>query len=481
MRLALLALAVAAAWAAPAAAAPTLVEVGRFSAPVHVASPPNDPRLFVVEKAGVVRIAGGGTFLDVSALTESVGERGLLSIAFAPDYAASGRFYVFFTDEETGALRVVAYRRSADPSRADPASAQQLLSIPHPGATNHNGGQLQVGPDGMLYVSTGDGGNTPQNAQDLGSELGKILRLNPATGAAAPGNPFNSRVWAYGLRNPWRFTFDRPTGDLIIGDVGAGTWEEVDWAQAATGRGRGANYGWPGAEGPAGSGGVRPAFARSHGAGYCAIAGGYVIRDPGLPTLAGRYLYGDFCLGALRSTILGADSADRAEPLAIARLSSFGEDGCGRVHAVSLDGPVYRIQDGAPSACPRAGSPAPPAPPAPAPATDTTAPRVAVSLAGLRTAARTRRVRVRLRCSEGCRATVGTRLRRVKRLGTRRRTLAANRLAVVRVTMSRRTARGLRRALRRRRSGVRVIVSVRARDVAGNVRRVTRRGRIRRR
>jgi glucose/arabinose dehydrogenase len=476
MRVALLALVLAATTAAPAAAAPTLVEVGRFSAPVHVASPPDDPRLFVVEKAGVVRIAGGGgVFLDVSSSTESVSERGLLSIAFAPDYAASGLFYVFYTRRADGALRVVEYRRSAaDPNRADPGSARLLLQIPHPMYDNHNGGQLQFGPDGMLYVSTGDGGgsNDPfSNAQNRSSLLGKILRLDPRTGGPAPGNPFGTRVWAYGLRNPWRFSFDRATGALWIGDVGQGAWEEIDVARSG-----GINFGWPCREGfhpnPPGNcttRGTDPLLEQSHDANWVAITGGYVVRDPGLPTLAGRYLYGDLSRTPLRS-VLPSGAGDRDEPLTVPSLVSFGEDGCGRLHAVSLDGPVYRIQDGAASPCAGPGS----APPA----ADRTAPRLSVSLAGLRTAARRRQLRVKLRCSERCRATIGTRLRRVKRLGTRRRTLTANARGLVRVKMTRRTARGLQRALRRRGS-VRVVVTVRARDAAGNERRVVRRARIR--
>ncbi len=331
------------------------MEVGRFASPVHAASPPNDPRLFVVEQAGLVRIAGGGTFLDVSALTQMTGERGLLSIAFAPDYAASGRFYVFLTDRATGALRVLEYRRSADPARADPASGRELLRIPHGDASNHNGGQLQFGRDGMLYVSTGDGGSTPETAQDANSLLGKILRVSPATGAAAPGNPFGTRVWAYGLRNPWRFSFDRATGDMFIGDVGDGQREEIDRLPAGA---AGANFGWACIEGtrstgacPPPAGAVAPIIEHTHADGFSAITGGFVVRDPGLPTLAGRYLYGDLARATLRSA-LPDGSGGRDEPLSVPAAVSFGEDGCGRVHAVSINGPVYRIQDGSPSACP---------------------------------------------------------------------------------------------------------------------------------
>ena len=199
-----------------------------------------------------------------------------------------------------------------------------------------------------------------------------------------------------------------------------------------------------------------------------------MVRDPGLPTLAGRYLYGDLARATLRSA-LPDGSGGRDEPLSVSAVVSFGEDGCGRVHAVSINGPVYRVQDGSPSACPVAvTTPRPPVVPR-----DTAAPRLTVSIAGLRTAARRRHLRVAIRCSERCRATVGTRLRGVRRLATRRRTVGANTRRVVRTWMPRRTARALRRAIRRR-GPVRVTVTVRATDAAGNARRVTRRARVRR-
>jgi hypothetical protein len=465
--------------AAPAAAAPSLVKVGDFSAPVHVAAAPGDPRLFVVEQGGLVRIAGGGTFLDVRALTAGGGERGLLSIAFAPDYAASGRLYVFLTARADGALRVIEFRRSlGDPNRADPATARPLLTIPHPNHANHNGGQLQFGPDGMLYVATGDGGGGDDeegNAQRLDRELGKILRIDPATGGAAPGNPFGSRVWAYGLRNPWRFTFDRATGDLLIGDVGQGAWEEVDRIPAGSG---GLNFGWPCFEGThpnvacSAPGAMPPAFERSHDDGYCSIIGGYVVRDPALPTLAGRYLYGDTCLPGLRSTTLG-HADDRAEPLAVPSLVSFGEDACGRLYAVSHAGPVFRIVDG-PPACPPPKRGPPPVPGGNAGTIDRTAPRLRVRVGGLRR----RALRLRVRCDEPCALAARGRLRGVARLRTARRRLAAAQPAVVRLGMSRRAARRLRRTIRRR-GRVIAFVAVRARDAAGNESRVTRRARVR--
>ena len=266
MRAVLLGLALTLALAAPAAAAPSLVKVGDFDRPLYVTSPPNDARVFVVEKDGVIRIVGGGVFADLQALTDSDdSERGLLSMAFSPSYATNGLFYVFLTAEADGSLKIYELRRSANPNVADPSYRRQLVSIPHPGAANHNGGQLQFGRDGYLYASTGDGGTGGANAPNLSSELGKILRINPATGAAAPGNP-SGRIWSYGLRNPWRFSFDRATGDLVIGDVGEVTTEEINWATGAT-PGRNLNFGWPTCEGP----GTQPAcqadpvITRSHG------------------------------------------------------------------------------------------------------------------------------------------------------------------------------------------------------------------------
>ena len=451
MRALLLGAALALLAATPASAAPELVKLGDFADPVHVASPPNDPRVFVVEKNGLVKIVGGGTFLDATGLTSgSDEERGLLSIAFPPDYASSGRYYVFLTDADDGALRVLEFANGGS------APTRELLSVPH-GPEYHNGGQLQFGPDGMLYVSTGDGHNSA-NAQNTGSLLGKILRLNPATGAR--------EVWSYGLRNPWRFSFDRATGDMLIGDVGDQSREEVSWVRAPN-AGQNVNFGWPCFEGTVNRGGncpnsTPPAFDRGR-SGYCAIIGGYLVRDPGLPTLNGRYVYGDLCQPAIRSVAL-PDSGDRAENLQVSQLTSFGEDSCGHIYVASMGSDaVYRIQDGAPSACqvPTAA--------------DASAPNVAVQVRGVRK----RRLRVSLRCDEACRVTVNSRLRRVRRLNARHRNLAANQQTIVRVKMSRKVARRMKRALRQR-GFVRVVVKVRAVDAAGNARVVTRRGRIRR-
>src|SRR3954469_19583434 len=242
--LALLAALAALAVPARAGAAVTLAQIGSFSSPVYLTAPPGDGRLFVVEQGGTVRVIKDGTtlptpFLDVRSRITSGGERGLLSIAFPPDYASSGLFYAYFTNAN-GDIQVDELARSAgNPDVAEAGARRTLFTIPHPGQANHNGGQLQFGPDGLLYAGTGDGGGAGDpngNAQNTGSRLGKLLRLDPRQSGAQP------EIFALGLRNPWRFSFDRQTGDLAIGDVGQGTIEEVDFAPAGTPAGL--NYGW---------------------------------------------------------------------------------------------------------------------------------------------------------------------------------------------------------------------------------------------
>jgi hypothetical protein len=444
MRAALLAAALVLAAAAPASAAPELVKLGDFTSPVHVASPPNDDRVFVVEQGGVIKIVGGGIFLDISGETLSGGERGLLSMAFAPDYATSGLFYVFLTSRPDGDIEVREYRGTT--------LLRTLLDERH-SASNHNGGQLQFGPDGALYASIGDNADSG-TATDPGSPFGKIHRLVTGTG--------EDQIWSSGLRNPWRFSFDRGTGDLLIGDVGGGAYEEINWSRAPN-AGQGVNYGWPCNEGENGadSCGTRAAFWHENGP-FCAIVGGYVVRDPGLPSLNGRYLYGDNCNENLWSAALGSGGGVETG-LQVAALSSFGEDRCGRLYAASLNGPVYRIQEGAPTPCPVV-------------APDVAAPNVRVRFRGVKN----RRLRVQVGCDEACRVTVNSRLRRVRRLKARHRSLAADQRAIVRVKLTRKVARRMRRALNRR-GHVRVVVRVRAVDGAGNARVVTRRGRIVRR
>jgi len=356
---------------APAAARGVrLKKVADFSSPVYLTSPPGDRRRqFVVEQEGRVMIVRdgrklGAPFLDIRGQVTAGGEQGLLSIAFAPDYAQSGRFYVYFTDG-SGDQRIVEYRRR-DAEHADAGSARLVLRMAD-SEDNHNGGLLLFGPDDLLYVGTGDGGGggdahgSRGNGQDLGSLLGKILRIDPRAGGGRPyrvpdDNPFTGRsgargeIYAYGLRNPWRFSFDRRTGDLTIGDVGQNAWEEIDFVRR--GRGPGANFGWRPFEGrtryaagePA-RGHVRPVIVRSHGAGNCSITGGVVVRDPALGGLRGRYVFGDFCKGRVESARLSAGRARgvRRTSLKVGSLSSFGEDAQGRVYVISLDGPVHRI------------------------------------------------------------------------------------------------------------------------------------------
>ncbi len=303
-------------------------------------------------------------FLDIRGQVTAGGEQGLLSLAFAPDYAGSGRFYVYFTDD-AGDQRIVEYQRR-DADHADPGSARLVLRMAD-SESNHNGGLLMFGPDDLLYVGTGDGGGGGDqhgrrgNAQNLGSLLGKILRIDPRAGGGRDyqvpdRNPFVGRsgargeIYSYGLRNPWRFSFDRRTGDLAIGDVGQNEFEEIDFVRR--GDGRGANFGWrpfearsrytPGESAP---GHVRPVIVRAHADGNCSITGGFVVRDPRLPGLRGRYVFGDFCKGRVSSARLSTGRARgvRRTSLRVSSLSSFGEDAQGRVYATSLEGPVYRI------------------------------------------------------------------------------------------------------------------------------------------
>ncbi len=243
------------------ASAVSLDQVGAYDEPVFVTSDPANPdRLFVVERKGDIELttpAGTSRFLDIGSLVQTgFNEQGLLSMAFAPDYSTSGLFYVFYVQAGTGALRVSELRASGD--SADPATLRPVITIPHPSAPNHNGGQIQFGPDGYLYIGTGDGGwgnDPPNNSQNLSVLLGKLLRIDPRGSApgqytvpadnpfAAPSGAGRSEVWSYGLRNPYRFSFDRATGDLTIGDVGQNDYEEIDYAAAPAG-GRGVNYGW---------------------------------------------------------------------------------------------------------------------------------------------------------------------------------------------------------------------------------------------
>jgi hypothetical protein len=373
---------------ASGAGAATLQEVGVFERPMYVTSAPNNPnRLFVVERRGrIVELQNGvaSTFADLSPVTSCCDdEQGLQSIALARDFATSGRLFVFYTGFE-GEIHVAEMRASG--ASAPLGSRRDLLTIPHPSQGNHYGGQLQIGPEGLLYVSTGDGGGSDDqlhNAQSLGSLLGKILRIDPNSNGVLPysvpaGNPFPGlaapydTIWSLGLRNPYRFSFDAGSGAMLIGDVGQGAREEVDYAPPPQ-LGAGANYGWNCREGgiagpgtdpecatPPPGGYQQPIFDYPHdnpgGAEGCAIVGGYVVRDPNLGGLYGRYLYGDFCGGALRSFDVSAPApTDRPVGLAATQLTTFGEDACNRLYVASAEGRVWRLagNDGA-SACPAA-------------------------------------------------------------------------------------------------------------------------------
>ena len=505
--------------AAPAAAAPELEPVASFASPTFVTSPPGDARLFVTERAGVVRIVGKDgavkprPFLDITSHTTTVGERGLLSIAFPPDYAASGLAYIFVTGVD-GTLQIREIRRSAsDPNRAEPGIGRLVLSQEHSRYRNHNGGQVQFGSDGLLYAGFGDGGsgNDPnRNGQSLDTLLGKLIRIDPrktADGApyAVPAdNPFvapapgRDEIWAYGLRNPYRFSFDRLTGDLWLGDVGQDAREEVDHAAAGVG---GQNYGWRCYEGtiptptidvpcePVGH--VPPLFDLDQETDIvCSITGGYVARDPGLPTLSGRYLYGDVCRPEIQSASANGEPGT-ATGLSVDALVSFGQDACARLYTVSLSGPVSRIHDGAATPCdlpeaptPPAGPQPPPAPPAgsaPTPATaaaaDRAAPRLSVRRSARQRVRGGRAVKLTVAASEAATVSVALRIPGVATLRSASRTLPAATRATFRVAVQGARGKRIRTAVTRRSRLASLTVT--ARDAAGNESRVVRRVRLR--
>jgi glucose/arabinose dehydrogenase len=486
-------------------AAVQLVQVGDFAAPTFVTAPPGDAtRVFVVERGGTVRIVKNGAtlptpFLDLGANVTSVeGERGLLSIAFSLDYATSGRFWIFYTAANDGSLRVEeGMRDPSNPDRALPARVP-ILTVPHRQG-NHNGGQLAVGPDGALYIGMGDGGgsNDPySNGQNLtvrdetGASgqhalLGKILRIAPtATGGYAipPGNPFPgaaAEVWAYGLRNPYRFAFDRATGAIVIGDVGQEKVEEVDVIPPGV---AGLNFGWSFREGnvagprqaPAGFAATEPTLAFPRSTGFCSIIGGAVVRDPALPSLAGRYVFGDYCLGKIWSANLDqgqASAADVGLP-AVPAISSFGEDACGRVYVTSLNGPVYRLAESGDCVLPglplggRSG--------------DTKPPTVTVKVNRMQRVLRTGLLQLRVRCDEQCsvRTGGGFQVKKVARSASARTamnlarvqsTLAAGALVRVKVKVSSRTRAQIERALKRGHRKVTARLQLKVSDAAGNM------------
>lgn len=344
--------------------------VNGLAMPLFLTSPPGDlHRLFVVEKPGRIRIIRDGglvptPFLDITGKVSNGSEQGLLGLAFHPEYATNGLFVVNYTNT-AGDTRVAVYHVSADPERADAASEQVILAVDQP-FSNHNGGMVVFGPDGKLYIGLGDGGSggDPQsNGQNRNTLLGKILRLNVSgTGQVSipSDNPFvgqtgvRTEIWSWGLRNPWRFSFDRLTGDLYIGDVGQNAREEIDVATDRPQFGQGRNFGWNIMEGTACFGGsscnktglTLPVLDYGHGEG-CSVTGGYVYRGAALAAYAGHYFYADYCQGWVRSfRLAGPGVSDQKDWTSLrpgSQILSFGEDAAGEVYVLTSSGHVYRI------------------------------------------------------------------------------------------------------------------------------------------
>lgn len=345
-----------------------------FTSPTFVTAPPGDDRLFVLERRGVVRIVRNGAVLaqpwiDISANVFTTGEGGLLSMAFDPNFASNGYFYLYYTDLGQNIV-VERYGSSPTPNVADPTSSLTILRVAHPQFTNHFGGLVAFGPDGMLYAGLGDGGGAGDpfgNAQNLNVLLGKLLRVDVRT--ASSGQPYTipatnpyvnqpgrrPEIWALGLRNPWRYAFDGE--QLYIADVGQGEREEVNLATSSQ---AGLNYGWDILEGTAcfdastcdRNGLTLPVFEYEHGSNDvngCSITGGYVYRGTAIPELAGRYFYSDFCRGYIKSFF--ASSAGIVEQrdwnlTGAGQVVSFGRDGAGELYVVSNGGRIFRIVRG---------------------------------------------------------------------------------------------------------------------------------------
>lgn len=476
-----------------------LRQMGTATRPTAISAPRGETRrVFVAEQTGrVVVLAGGrrtGTLLDLTGKVSPVGaspddysEQGLLGLAFAPDYATSRRLYVAYTRKADGALVVEEHLRSAsNPDVAEGAPNRTVIGpIPHPGETNHNGGALAFGPDGRLYAGVGDGGGDGDprgNAQNVAVQLGKILRYDvsgPTVVPAGSGIPGAAPgVWDYGLRNPWRLSFDSATGDLYIADVGQDRYEEIDVEPSGSGGAR--NWGWNACEGlhryaPAGAPAPgecglyqAPALELSHASSVCAIVGGRVVRDPSFAGSAadmrGRFVYGDWCGGWIASfRWAGGRATDvrREDGLVVSGLTTFGRDGADRIYVASGRGPVYRIEP-----VPGPGREAGPNPAA----------RGAAVRLGSRVRLHKRRwVLLSVGCPRvnrlGCRGRVVLAYRRV-RLGSATFGLRAGRTGRVRVRISR---RGLRALRHRRRAGIRIEAATR--DAAGR-RRVARGSRL---
>ena len=339
--------------------------------PLYLTSPPGDlTRLFIVEQTGAIRLVKNGVllpqpFLDLRARVSTSGEQGLLGLAFDPSFATNGRFVVHYTDL-AGATTLSRFQVSpADPDQADPASEAVILTATQP-FSNHNGGQVAFGPDGFLYLGLGDGGGSgdPENrGQDLSELLGSILRIDIGAGdpyGVPTDNPFagepsaRPEVWSYGLRNPWRFSFDRATGDLYIADVGQSQREEINVSTVAEGAGRGMNFGWSIMEGSLCfrgtgcdmNGLTLPAFEYGHAEG-CSVTGGYVYRGSAIPALQGHYFYADFCQGWVRSfryadgVVNDLTSWPALSPGGL--VTSFGEDAAGELYVLEAGGRVFKI------------------------------------------------------------------------------------------------------------------------------------------
>jgi hypothetical protein len=493
----------AAALPASAGAEVSLQKVGDFAGPVQPLGAPGDgERLYVVEQRGTIQVYKGGAatpFADLTGVVEHGGEQGLLSMAFAPDFQSSRKLYVYYT-EKGGAANRVDELRAPTGDAVDPASRRLVISIPHTTAANHNGGQIQFGPDGMLYIAPGDGGSNAADARDLGSLLGKLLRIDPsgtADGqyAIPPDNPFvgqagvRAEIWASGLRNPFRFGFDRLTGDLVLGDVGEKTVEEINFLPRASGLGRGADFGWNLCEGSFAVGStttpctlgesVPPVLDKLQSAGYRSIVPGFVVRDPSLPSLFGRLVYGDFFVQELQTAVLanGAASDDRpiGPQVAVPQLSGFGEDAAGCIYAASRSGPVYRLVEN------DARIPCGAATPIAAPdvrGADKRRPTIATRVKKRQRVLKLRGAVARVRCDERCRVTAGGKLRIGKRGYALRavttRPVRAARLVRVKPRLTPRATRALRRALASgKRPTVRLVLQ--ARDTAGNRSQPTRR------
>jgi glucose/arabinose dehydrogenase len=346
-----------------------LDSIGDFTAPVYVHDAPGaDGLLFVVEQPGTIRVVRDGQtlpqpFLDLRKRVKYGGEQGLLSVAFDPRYAKNRRFFVYYTNRK-GDIEVDGFRRRRDSqTEADPGSRGRVIRIEHPQFANHNGGQLQFGPDRMLYLGTGDGGDAGDphgNAQNRNALLGKLLRIDPKKGHGYrtpnsnpfAGKPGRDEIYARGLRNPFRFSFDSRSGDIFIGDVGQDSWEEIDHVSRK--RLRGANFGWDVLEGNHNFEGHkppahyrRPALEYSSRGSACAVTGGVVVRGTELAALSGRYIYADFCDGDLRSFELGRPGpTDSTTGLQVREPTSFVQTADGRLYVTSLAGEVSRIVQG---------------------------------------------------------------------------------------------------------------------------------------